>query len=413
MADSLLPRFRRRIATTVLLTVTISILSFGLCCDAIGAIAVTHSTQATSAVTYENSLILFGHSDSNVDEHVAYTPSTGFNGWGIATGYADSVQTSGNGGRLVVAGNTTAFATTTDWFRGVEVISRAGGEAVAEVHISEPGILRLVYGISAIPLESINNPQVRVAAGPNGSSPFFSSSGSLGVESIPVTSDFFISANIGISSASSTINFSTDPHDPSQTPPDDLNGAVGSLHVWYGMNSLPGSTPDDPIIPARANQVLLADSVTLPVLQDYGIDQFIYLDPVYATGYSYHVDGSNFASFTVPNALPGGDEDFELLFGGMNFSLHSGDQFNFTDYVPLGISDFQLTGIAVSEQVDPDALPPFVAGFKFTTEGVATLTQTPILSDSTAATPEPGSMAIWGLGAVGCAILGFRRRKTH
>ena len=49
----------------------------------------------------------------------------------------------------------------------------------------------------------------------------------------------------------------------------------------------------------------------------------------------------------------------------------------------------------------PFALPTAVAGLTFSNTALVTET-----------TPEPASLAIWGLGALGCAIGAYRRRKS-
>jgi hypothetical protein len=176
---------------------------------------------------------------------------------------------------------------------------------------------------------------------------------------------------------------------------------------------MPGTAPNNPLMPATIliEQIAIS-SLTVPVFGDYGRDGFLYVDPDYAAGYLYEADGSNFASFTVPNALPGGDDLFSLAFGGMTHTLQAGQAFNFTDYVPGGVSEFQLLGIDLSEQVDPTQLPPFVSGFKFIDDGVVTLTQTPLLAQA-AAVPEPASLAIWSIGAIGMAVSAARGRRKQ
>jgi hypothetical protein len=187
--------------------------------------------------------------------------------------------------------------------------------------------------------------------------------------------------------------------------------------VVWGVGTLPGTTPDNPLVPVPTQDEpmvppapVAGSYLTFPVAGDYGRDGFVYVDPDYAAGYLYEADGSNFASFTVPNALPGGDDLFSLAFGGMTHTLQAGQAFNFTDYVIGGVSEFQLLGIDLSEQVDPSQLPPFVSGFKFIDDGVVTLTQTPLLAQA-AAVPEPASLVIWGVGAIGLAIAARGRRK--
>ena len=98
---------------------------------------------------------------------------------------------------------------------------------------------------------------------------------------------------------------------------------------------------------------------TIPVMQDYGIGNSLYFDPVFASGYEYRVDGSRFASFTMPGALPGGDDLFQLEFNGVFYDLMAGNVFDFTSIDPLGASQFFLRGIDPSEMMIAFDLPNF------------------------------------------------------
>jgi len=380
------------------------VLSLGTSGSAEAALSITNSFEASTLVSIGNSAFFYGNSASDTQEHYAVTDFTDLGGSnGIAIGFANAFQDKHRGGTLVGTGFALASAQT---YNSTSVLSVAAGQASTVVSSPEPGTLFLVFAQAGLPTAIINS-SVEVDLEPlSQGSRIFLSRNSSGVLSISDLSNFSIHADVAVDAVSGF-------------PPGDQDSASGKLQVWWGFNSLPGSTPDNPLTPVHASIPILPNinsiepffPLTFPVTEDYGHNNFIYVDPAYATGYSYHVDGSTFSSFTIPNALPGGDDLFELIFGGMTFSLHAGDVFNFTDYVAQGINDFQLTGIDLGEQVDPDGLPPFVAGFEFTTEGVATLTQTPI-TEEVGAVPEPASMAIWSLGALGCAIAGYRRRKA-
>ena len=138
-------------------------------------------------------------------------------------------------------------------------------------------------------------------------------------------------------------------------------------------------------------------------MQDYGVGNTLYFDPVFATGYEYRVDGSRFASFTLPDALPGGDDLFQLEFNGVFYDLMAGNVFDFTSIDPFGASQFFLRGIDSREMIDPNVNPPFVSGLSFTSQGIADVSQIALTSDVTAV-PEPSSlcimMALMGIAGV-------------
>lgn len=196
---------------------------------------------------------------------------------------------------------------------------------------------------------------------------------------------------------------------PAVTNP--FSGQTSFAVVW-GRGGLPGLSAMDSFMPQKS----VSDGVfqfAIPVMQDYGIGNMLYFDPVFATGYEYRVDGSRFASFTIPDALPGGDDLFQLEFQGVLYDLMAGNVFDFTAIDPFGASQFVLRGIDASEMVDPNVNPPFVSGLSFTTEGIANVRQTALTSDVGTVTPEPTSLALAGFAGLGMAIGAWRRRRQE
>ncbi|TWU24606.1 hypothetical protein [Bythopirellula polymerisocia] len=181
------------------------------------------------------------------------------------------------------------------------------------------------------------------------------------------------------------------------TPQDSLQFAV----TW-GRDGLPGLSVMNPF-PPQTGQQSGTFQFTIPVMQDYGIGNTLYFDPVFAHGYEYRVEGSRFASFTIPHVLPNGDKLFQLEFDGVTYDLMAGSVFDFTSIDALGASQFFLRGIDVGEMVDPDIHPPFVSGLSFTSEGIANVSQIAL------SVPEPST---FGIMMATMAIAAVRRRAS-
>ncbi len=162
--------------------------------------------------------------------------------------------------------------------------------------------------------------------------------------------------------------------------------SVASI-VWGigAFGSIPGETPDNPLLPDNqdVDDPEMVDGVflTFPAVGDYGRDNFVFIDPDFATGYSYEVEGSNFAGFVVPNALAGGDATFEIEVLGARYTLLAGQEFDFTAIDPDGVSQFNLLGLDLQEAIDPETHAPFVSGVKFVDEGVVTVHQSPLVTN--------------------------------
>jgi len=83
----------------------------------------------------------------------------------------------------------------------------------------------------------------------------------------------------------------------------------------------------------------------------------------YTSGYLFmNNGGGNFTSFTIPDALPGGDSQFRINWNGVGHDLSVGDVFDFTTLDPAGVDTFVLAEIDETEQISPQVDMPFTIG---------------------------------------------------
>jgi len=130
-----------------------------------------------------------------------------------------------------------------------------------------------------------------------------------------------------------------------------------------------------------------------------------YFDPDVAIGYDYVLEsGPNFASVTVPEQLPLGDDTFLLEVGQASFVLLAGEQFDLTAIDALGVAAFTIRDIDAAEGLDPDNPLAFVTGVTFVEEDEAEVTMTSIV-------PEPSSTVQILLGVT--TLLALRRCKER
>ena len=87
----------------------------------------------------------------------------------------------------------------------------------------------------------------------------------------------------------------------------------------------------------------------------------------------------------MPAALPGGDGEFVVEFGGQSFALQAGNALYFTDYDANGVQAFRITGIDPAEDLDPTDGTAFVTTLTFLDNGTEAydFTMVPIVADTT------------------------------
>jgi hypothetical protein len=88
-------------------------------------------------------------------------------------------------------------------------------------------------------------------------------------------------------------------------------------------------------------------------------------------------------------------------------TAHSGVAFSFG---PGGLSCFRVRGIDANAGLDPNNTTAFVTGLTFTADGIFDGTMTP---DPVSATPEPGTLLLWGTSMAGLGLATRWRRCSQ
>jgi len=172
------------------------------------------------------------------------------------------------------------------------------------------------------------------------------------------------------------------------------------------------STTNVPVVDGGYGQTnpiyidIFGQKITLPAVASINSQAAaVQSDPELIFGYGYTLEDSNrFHTYEIPEALPQGDDQFEIHYQGVSYPLAAGEVFDFTTLDPLGVDSFLLLGIDETELIDFDSPPPFVYGATFMQAGMAAVTTFALV-----AVPEPSTITL----AFATLLLTFGRRRTR
>ncbi|GAB1622604.1 hypothetical protein AAOGI_26540 [Agarivorans albus] len=184
---------------------------------------------------------------------------------------------------------------------------------------------------------------------------------------------------------------------------------TGEDGVWrfaIREGALPGATPENPIMPVVVDGGWSFDF-------NVNANEQVFIDPDVAVGYDYIVDqGPNIRTVTLPIGF---DDDmfFIWLWNGVEWeqvaNVAAGTAY---DFGIDGVDRFRVTGIDISNEVDPTDTTAFVTGLTFTEDGNVTMRQLPIVEfvpGPGASVPEPST---WLLVLVAVVLLLSSRKRS-
>ena len=158
--------------------------------------------------------------------------------------------------------------------------------------------------------------------------------------------------------------------------------------------------PDGRLAPNSSNNSLFnPDFSTFDVLPE---NEYT-LDPPGGVGHVYSVAGNTFRTVRVPFASGWSDNDLRLVFGAFTFLLAQGTTFDFTTYVPGGVTTFGLLDVHML------GLDPFLVDVSFTQAGRAFV----VHQEVAPTVPEPTSVLLLASGLTLGVALRRRRRDRY
>jgi len=189
-------------------------------------------------------------------------------------------------------------------------------------------------------------------------------------------------------------------------------GTNGLWRFAIRDGELPGSTPDNPLLPTIDPNNPSDYNFEFEVIDP---DEFIFIDPLVAIGYDYIVNsGPNLAAVILPAGFDDNLFDLwlwdELLMDWFDagIELTGGVEYVFDSPV----NRFRVLGIDVATMLDPNDFTAFVTGLRFDSVGTINMNQNAVVFDTDDDDIVPASApgtAILVFGML--AFLFIRKRK--
>jgi hypothetical protein len=134
---------------------------------------------------------------------------------------------------------------------------------------------------------------------------------------------------------------------------------------------------------------LAGSQLGVPVVQEHGLTDFVWANAAptepsgepspFKAAYFFASTDIPFTQFVIPEALPGGDSEFEIVIGAYeHYALQAGVPFDFTTYFPEGVNAFLLTGFDADEGLVAGQSFPYTHGYRFAEEGATFVRHGPL-----------------------------------
>ena len=135
----------------------------------------------------------------------------------------------------------------------------------------------------------------------------------------------------------------------------------------------------------------------------------VFIDPIYAQGYSYNITkGMNAVTKVVLPVLAGDTDGYQVLdlMGNLLGGVAPGGQYSFS----TPVQGFKVLGIDLAAMVDPTNPAGFVTGLEFLNGNTIEFAQQAIPFPTEV--PEPASLALLSLGLLGLSRIRRRNKST-
>jgi hypothetical protein len=187
-------------------------------------------------------------------------------------------------------------------------------------------------------------------------------------------------------------------------------GTNGLWRFAIRDGALPGSTPDNPILPTIDPNNPTNYNFEFEIIDP---DEFIFIDPLVAIGYDYIVNsGPNLAAVILPTGFDDNLfdlwlwDDIAMDWVDANTVITGGVEYEFSSPVDR----FRILGIDIANMLDPADFTAFVTGLRFDSVGTINMSQNAIVFD-TDIVIDANAPSILVIMLSGIAFMFVRRKK--